>query len=106
MEKLDPQSRLWVRGTFLQGARPWPRRSRPASEGDWIFPHACPPMPDALGRMTEDEQSGPSGRSLTVIDALQYSNWDRSLVRGTGRAGGLTAVHVTITYWEERAGRP
>ena len=38
-------------------------------------------------------------RSLTVVDALQYSNWDRSLFE-EWRDGGLTAVHVTITYWE------
>lgn len=35
-----------------------------------------------------------------VIDALQFSNWNRALFEEL-RAGGLTAVHVTITYWED-----
>lgn len=34
-----------------------------------------------------------------VIDALQYSNWDRELLQ-EWRAGGLDAVHVTVAYWE------
>ena len=34
-----------------------------------------------------------------VIDALQYSNWNRSLFE-EWRAGGLDAVHVTVAYWE------
>lgn len=37
MEKLDPQSRLWVRGTFLQGA-PLTEDIAAGREGDWIFP--------------------------------------------------------------------
>ncbi len=37
--------------------------------------------------------------SLIVIDGVQYSRWDRPLFE-QWRAGGLTAVHVTITYWE------
>lgn len=37
MEKLDPQSRLWVRGTFLQGA-PLPEDIAAGDEGDWIYP--------------------------------------------------------------------
>jgi hypothetical protein len=37
MEKLDPQSRLWVRGTFLQGA-PTAADIAAGVEGDWIFP--------------------------------------------------------------------
>lgn len=37
MEKLDPQSRLWVRGTFLQGA-PLPEDIAAGNEGDWIYP--------------------------------------------------------------------
>ena len=37
---------------------------------------------------------------LVVIDALQYSKWNRALFEQL-RAGGLTAVHVTITYWED-----
>ena len=41
MEKLDPQSRLWVRGTFLQGA-PLAEEIAEGHEGDWIFPIATP----------------------------------------------------------------
>lgn len=37
MEKLDPQSRLWVRGTFLQGA-PLAEDIAAGTEGDWIYP--------------------------------------------------------------------
>ncbi len=37
MEKLDPQSRLWVRGTFLQGA-PLPEDIAAGNEGDWMYP--------------------------------------------------------------------
>lgn len=43
MEKLDPQSRLWVRGTFLQGA-PTAEDIAAGVEGDWIFP--MPPKLD------------------------------------------------------------
>lgn len=41
MEKLDPQSRLWVRGTFLQGA-PLAEDIATGEEGDWIFPMLAP----------------------------------------------------------------
>ena len=41
MEKLDPQSRLWVRGTFLQGA-PLAEEIAAGQEGDWIFPMLDP----------------------------------------------------------------
>ncbi len=34
-----------------------------------------------------------------VIDGLQYANWDRTIFEEMHRAG-VTAVHVTITYWE------
>lgn len=34
-----------------------------------------------------------------VIDALQYSNWNRSLFQ-EWRTGGIDAVHVTVAYWE------
>ncbi len=34
-----------------------------------------------------------------VIDALQYSNWNRGLFE-EWRTGGIDAVHVTIAYWE------
>ncbi len=37
---------------------------------------------------------------LTVIDGLQYSNWDRPLLEEL-KAGGLSAVHATIVYWED-----
>jgi membrane dipeptidase len=36
----------------------------------------------------------------TVIDGLQYSNWDRALFEEL-KAGGLSAVHATIVYWED-----
>jgi len=35
-----------------------------------------------------------------VIDALQFSNWNRARFE-EWRAGGLDAVHVTIAYWED-----
>ncbi len=38
--------------------------------------------------------------SLTVIDGLQYSNWDRALFEEL-KAGGIAAVHATIVYWED-----
>jgi membrane dipeptidase len=34
-----------------------------------------------------------------VIDGLQYSNWDRTIFQQL-RQGGVSAVHVTIAYWE------
>lgn len=34
-----------------------------------------------------------------VVDGLQYSNWDREIFEQM-RAGGLDAVHATVTYWE------
>ncbi len=34
-----------------------------------------------------------------VIDGLQYANWDRTIFEEMHR-GGVTAVHVTIAYWE------
>jgi membrane dipeptidase len=37
---------------------------------------------------------------LTVIDGLQFSNWDRALFEEL-KAGGLTAVHATVVYWED-----
>jgi membrane dipeptidase len=37
---------------------------------------------------------------LVVVDGLQYSNWDRSLFEEL-RAGGVTAVHATVVYWED-----
>jgi microsomal dipeptidase-like Zn-dependent dipeptidase len=37
---------------------------------------------------------------LVVIDGLQYSAWDRATLEEL-RAGGLSAVHVTLAYWED-----
>ena len=34
-----------------------------------------------------------------IIDGLQYCNWDRSIFEQM-RAGNVSAVHVTIVYWE------
>ena len=34
-----------------------------------------------------------------VIDALQYCNWSRDIFQQL-RDGGVTAVHVTVSYWE------
>jgi microsomal dipeptidase-like Zn-dependent dipeptidase len=39
-------------------------------------------------------------RDLVVIDALQYSNWDREVLEEL-RTGGLTCVHVTCAIWED-----
>jgi microsomal dipeptidase-like Zn-dependent dipeptidase len=39
------------------------------------------------------------GSDTAVIDGLQYSNWSRSIFEEM-RSGGLDAVHVTVTYWE------
>jgi microsomal dipeptidase-like Zn-dependent dipeptidase len=36
---------------------------------------------------------------LLIVDALQYVNWNRQLFE-EARAGGLSAIHVTIAYWE------
>ena len=38
--------------------------------------------------------------SLIVIDALQASAWDRETLEEL-RAGGVTAVNVTLVYWED-----
>ena len=34
-----------------------------------------------------------------IIDGLQYCNWNRSILEDIWK-GGLTAVHVTLVYWE------
>lgn len=44
--------------------------------------------------------TGNGSANGVVIDALQFSNWNRALFQEL-RAGGLTAVHVTIAYWED-----
>jgi len=36
---------------------------------------------------------------MLIIDALQYVNWTRKLFE-EAKAGGVTAIHVTISYWE------
>ncbi len=36
---------------------------------------------------------------MLIIDALQYVNWTRELFQ-RARAGGVSAIHVTIAYWE------
>ena len=36
---------------------------------------------------------------MLIIDALQYVNWTRSLFE-EAIAGGVNAIHVTISYWE------
>ncbi|MBT6508826.1 MAG: membrane dipeptidase [Rhodospirillaceae bacterium] len=37
---------------------------------------------------------------MIVIDALEASNWDRELLEEL-RAGGVTAVHITLVFWED-----
>ncbi|MGI9237525.1 MAG: membrane dipeptidase [Woeseiaceae bacterium] len=36
---------------------------------------------------------------MLIIDGLQYVNWNRQLLE-EARDGGVTAIHVTIAYWE------
>ncbi len=36
---------------------------------------------------------------MIVIDGLQYVNWNRELFQ-TAKDAGVTAIHVTIAYWE------
>lgn len=36
---------------------------------------------------------------MLIIDALQYVNWTRALFE-EAKAGGVNAIHVTISYWE------
>ena len=33
------------------------------------------------------------------IDGLEYCNWNRELLENAHK-GGLTAIHVTLVYWE------
>src|SRR5690349_12151093 len=53
---------------------------------------------------TPRNEGKPMDRSLhdrlTAIDGLQYSNWDRALFEEL-KAGGLSAVHATLAYWED-----
>jgi len=36
---------------------------------------------------------------LILIDGLEYCNWNRELLENAHK-GGLTAIHVTLVYWE------
>jgi len=38
-------------------------------------------------------------KDLLIIDGLQYVNWNRDLFE-EAKDGGVTAIHVTIAYWE------
>jgi len=40
---------------------------------------------------------------MLIIDALQYVNWTRELFE-EAKAGGVNAIHVTISYWENTEG--
>ena len=35
-----------------------------------------------------------------LIDGLEYINWNRDLFE-KAHAGGLTAIHATLVYWED-----
>ena len=35
-----------------------------------------------------------------LIDGLEYVNWNRDLLE-KAHAGGLTAIHTTLVYWED-----
>ena len=38
-------------------------------------------------------------REMLLVDGLQYVNWNRDLFEKAQRSG-LSAIHVTIAYWE------
>ena len=38
-------------------------------------------------------------RDMLLVDGLQYVNWNRGLFEKAQRSG-LSAIHVTIAYWE------
>ena len=38
-------------------------------------------------------------KNQIIIDGLQYCNWNRKLFEDVWK-GGLTAIHVTVVYWE------
>lgn len=40
--------------------------------------------------------------SMYIIDGLQFTNWNRELFT-EARNAGMTAIHVTIAYWEDSA---
>ena len=37
---------------------------------------------------------------IILIDGLEYVNWNRDLFE-KAHAGGLTAIHATLVYWED-----
>ena len=38
-------------------------------------------------------------KNQIIIDGLEYCNWNRELLENLWK-GGITAVHVTLVYWE------
>ena len=50
-------------------------------------------------KVTDTLTDGMTGGASPRIDGLQYANWSEKIFRQM-RAGGLDAVHVTITYHE------
>ena len=40
-----------------------------------------------------------SYNNLIIIDGLEYCNWNREILEDLWN-GGITAVHVTLVYWE------
>ena len=38
-------------------------------------------------------------KNQIIIDGLEYCNWNREMLEDLWN-GGLTAVHVTLVYWE------
>ena len=38
-------------------------------------------------------------KNQILIDGLEYCNWNRDILEDLWK-GGVTAVHVTLVYWE------
>ena len=38
-------------------------------------------------------------KNQIIIDGLEYCNWNREILEDLWK-GGITAVHVTLVYWE------
>ena len=38
-------------------------------------------------------------KNQILIDGLEYCNWNREILEDLWK-GGLTAVHITLVYWE------
>ena len=38
-------------------------------------------------------------KNQIIIDGLEYCNWNREILEDI-KNGGITAVHVTLVYWE------